>query len=317
VSGNTILDLADDAGFVKGDHDEPLHRGTRPDTDLPGDPDGGTSGNYFDANGNAYTVVDTFAGAAAHTDLDASDQFTVAGWFRERPDGGEDAYISKYGDNYGWDIRRSGGGSSVRTQLQRVSNGGNSGSVGITGDNNGGPWYFIAVSYTKENEFRSVRRFYTADSDAANKRLYLRWTGVHSPDNDSDSTGSMVVIGARDNSNNALNGPSIDRHSGAKMDDIAFWNRGLSLEELTAWYGLSYFSGLKANDPAVATLLDGPVGTSVGPVGPHSHAWKRIANSGTAGDISGSVLGEDAMIQISDTEALELVLGRGMLLLIR
>ncbi len=317
VSGNTILDLADDAGFGKGDHDATQNGGTRPDTDLPGDPDGGPVGNYFDANGNGYTVVDTFAGAAAHTDLDANDQFTVAGWFRERPDGNEDCYISKYGDNYGWEIRRSGSSSSLRTQLQRVSDSVHSGNVGITGDNNGGPWYFIAVSYTKENAFRSVRRFYTADSDAASKRLSLRWTGVQSPDNDSDSTGSMMVIGARDNSNNAGNNPAIDRHSGAKMDDIAFWNRGLTHEELTAWYGLSFFSGLKANDPAIATLLDGPVGTAVGPVGPHGHGWKKIARSGTAGDVSGSVLGERASIQISGTEALELDLRRGTLLIVR
>ena len=89
------------------------------------------------------------------------------------------------------------------------------------------------------------------------------------------------------------------------MDDIAIWNRGLSLEEVTAWYGLSYFSGLKATNAAIDALLDGPIGTLVVDVGPHEHDWRKIANAGTAGDISGSVLEEDALIQITATEALE------------
>ena len=199
----------------------------------------------------------------------------------------------------------------MRHQLQRVSNAGSSSSVGITSDNNGGPWYFFAVSYTKESEIQSVRRFYTADSGAANKRLYLRWTGVHSPDNDSDSTGSMMVMGARDNSNNAFNAPSIDRHSSTRMDDIACWNRGLTLEELTAWYGLGYFSGLKATNAAIATLLDGTVGTTVTNVGAHGHNWAKISTNGTAGDISGSVAGEDALVQVTATEALQLSLPEG------
>jgi len=305
MDSSTILDVADDAGFGKGDHDATQYNGLRPSSELPGDPDGGLIGNYFNANGNAYAVVNTFAGAAAHTDLDAGEQFTVAGWFREQPDGNNDTWVSKYGDGPGWNIFGNSGGW-IYGRLYGVSSSGNTGGVSVENNDNGGPWYFVAMSYTKESDSQSVRRIYTADSEAVDKRLYQRWSGIHSPDNDSDSTGSMMVMGARDNSNNAGTNPAIDRHSGSKMDDIAFWNRGLSTEELAAWYGLSYFSGLKATNTAMTTLLDGGVGTSVTAVGPHGHTWTMIGTNGTQGAISGTVGAEDALIQVTATEALQL-----------
>jgi hypothetical protein len=309
VTGQTVYDVADDAGDGKGDHDATLYGGTRPDNDLPGDPDGGLVGNYFNANGNDYGIVDTFGGAATHGDLDAGEQFTVAGWFRERPDGNEEPYISKEGNTYGWDLRRNGSGNSIRTDLRGTSGADNPSAFTITSENDGGPWYFMAVTYTKESDSYSAHRFYTADSDAADKGLnQVGGTVVHSTDNDASDTGSMVVFAARDNSNQDTTAPALDRYSNTKMDDIAFWNRGLSMEEVTAWYGLSYFSGLKATNAAITTLLDGSVGTSVTNVGAHGHNWTKISTNGTAGDISGSVSNVDAVVQITATEALQLSL---------
>ena len=305
VIGSIIQDVADDGGFGKGDHDATMYGGTRTNSNLPGDPDGGPVGSYFDANGNGYAVVDTFAGAASHSDLDAGDQFTVAGWFRERPDGSEEPYISKQGD-VGWDLRRYNTQNSIISYVRGTDGTDNSSAFSITSDDDGGPWYFMAVTYTKDNEYHSTVRYYAADSGAADKGIGIVGNPQsHSPDNDASETGSMVVFGARDNSNNHNTSPGIDRHSSTKMDDIAIWNRGLSLEEVTAWYGLSYFSGLKATNAAIDALLDGPIGTLVVDVGPHEHDWRKIANAGTAGDISGSVLEEDALIQITATEALE------------
>ena len=126
------------------------------------------------------------------------------------------------------------------------------------------------------------QRFYTADSEGADRGLRKRGGDIfHSPDNDVADTGSMVVFGARDTSNNDTTGPALDRYSSTKMDDIAIWNRGLSHAELTAWYGLSYFSGVKATDTAITTLLEGPVGTVATGLGPHGHTWTKISSAGT------------------------------------
>lgn len=307
VIGSIILDIADDADFGKGDHDATMYGGTRTNSNLPGDPDGGLVGSYFDANGNGYAVVDTFAGPAAHDDLEAADQFTVAGWFRERPDAKDEPYISKHGD-VAWDLRRFDTQSKARAHVRGTDGTDNTSDFTITSDDDGGPWYFLAMTYTKDNDYHSTVRYYAADSEAADKGIDIVGSPQsHSPDNDASASGSMVVLGARDNSNNDDTPPGIDRHSSTKMDDIAIWNRGLSMAEVTAWYGLSYFSGLKATNATITTLLDGPVGTLVLDVGPHAHNWRKIVNAGTAGDISGSVLKEDALIQVTPTEALEQV----------
>ena len=81
MSGQQALDVADDPIRGKGSHDATLYGGARPDTDLPGDPHGGLVGNYYDANGNMYGIVDVFGEGASHHDLDAGEQITVAGWF--------------------------------------------------------------------------------------------------------------------------------------------------------------------------------------------------------------------------------------------
>ncbi|MEM7393323.1 MAG: Ig-like domain-containing protein, partial [Verrucomicrobiota bacterium] len=306
VSGSTVFDLADDPGFGKGDHDATLFGGLRPNNDLPGDPDGGPVGNIFDANGADYGVVDTFSGGAHQSDLDAGEQLTVAGWFRERPDGNEEPYISKFGDNnLGWDIRRSGSSSFVRGDLRGSDGNDNTTPWPITSENNGGPWYFFSMTYTRESDFYSVQRFFSADSEAADRGLRQRGGDIfHSPDNDVGATESMVIFGGRDVSNNDTTPPAVDRLSSTKMDDIAIWNRGLSHTELTAWYGLSYYSGLKATDNAIAALVDGPVGLSVSNLGPHAHIWTKISTNGTMGDLSGAISNQTARIQITPTEAL-------------
>ncbi|MFP6906768.1 MAG: hypothetical protein VCG02_16220, partial [Verrucomicrobiota bacterium] len=309
VSGQTVFDVADDGGFGKGDHDATIvgAGGTLPDTGLAGDPGGGLTGNYFKAQSNAYAIVDLFGGTAQHSDLDAGEQFTVAGWFRELPDGNEDLHISKFGDgNVGWDLRRQGNSSRVRGHVRGSDGADNTADFTIVNNTDGGPWYFLALGYTKESDFYSTFRYYVADSEAANKSLSaFGTTGVHSPDNDVAPTGSMLVFGARDASNNDTTPPAIQRHGNTEMDDVAFWNRGLSHAELAAWYGLSYFSGVKATDPAITLLLDGPIG-AVASAGPHNHNWIKVANNGSPGELSGTIAGSDAMIQVTTTEALML-----------
>ena len=304
VSGNTILDLADNGGYGKGGHDATLYNGSRPGTGLPGDPAGGLDGNYFDANGDGYALVDDFDGAASHADLAGGDQFTIAGWFRELPDDSGEPWISKGNGGDGWRLRRNGIDSTVFFNLYGTDGVDDSAAFTTGGDVNGGPWYFMAVSYRKYSESHSALRFYAADSGAMDKGMDLvGTTAVHSPDNDSSPSSSMVVFGA-------AHELGIVNHSSAKMDDIAFWNRGLTLEEITAWYGMSYFSGVKATDAAITTLLNGPVGTSVTTVGPRGHTWEKISHAGTPGDVSGSLAGDDALVQITATEALEVSVPR-------
>ncbi|MEM7392334.1 MAG: hypothetical protein AAF492_08285 [Verrucomicrobiota bacterium] len=127
-----------------------------------------------------------------------------------------------------------------------------------------------------------------------------------SPDNNVNGTGSMVAFGARETSNNEFNNPILDRRSNVQMDDIAIWNRGLSHTELTAWYGLSYFSGLKANDPAIKPLVTGPLDVIAAGLGPHNHNWRKISHVGAVGDLTGRIASADALIQITPTEALVL-----------
>ena len=315
VSGATAFDLADDSGFGKGDHDATLFGGLRPGDNLPGDPNGGLAGNYFDANGADYGVVDTFGGPADHSDLDAGEQFTMAGWFRERPSGNQARYISKNGEGTsGWDLRRNGTGNSAINYLRGTSGTANSPNFNIAAEDDGGPWYFMAITYTRESAFYSTRQFYAADSESTDKSLNpIGNQDAHSPDNEAGATGSMLVFAARDSSDNASNPPVINGQGSVKMDDIAIWNRGLSHEEVTAWYGLSYFSGMKATNAAIQVLLDGPVGTAVSSVGPHGHNWTKITSNGTPGDLSGTVAGVDALIQITDSEALQLSLPDGVM----
>jgi hypothetical protein len=296
VSGSTVLDIANDAGYGKGGHNATQNGGTRPGTGLAGAPGGGLSGNYFDANGDGYASVDNFDGAAAQGDLEASDQFTIAGWFRELPDGSDDPWVSKNGGTAGWALRRNGSASSAVFDMYGTDGSDSSPALGVTSLVDGGPWYFMAATYRKFSESHSALRFYAADSGAADKSIaQVGAEIVHSPDNDTSASASMLVFGAAD-------APGIGSHSSAKMDDIAIWNRGLTPGEIAAWYGMSYFSGIKATDAGITTLLDGPVGTVVTDMGPHQHTWLKLSNAGTVGDISGSLAAGDAAVQITSTE---------------
>ena len=68
------------------------------------------TGKAADLNGNHYVVVST----AGEDTFDGGNQFTIASWVKEFPDGGWEPWVSKRGESgQGWQIRRYGGSKAM------------------------------------------------------------------------------------------------------------------------------------------------------------------------------------------------------------
>jgi len=193
------------------------------DTDTPYG--SGTGLQSLDTNGGNNAIL--IGGNEA--DFDTGDELTVVAWVKERPDGGWEPYISKRGESNGWQVRRHGNNSRFSYTL-RGTTGHDDNPVGTIdlGDNNGsGGWIHVVARYDgTTNQLKQL----IANGNVATPDLSQTDTGNIS------NTGSSVVFGARDNSNNAGNPASIGNWAHIKLDDVFIYDRWLSDAEVATIY---------------------------------------------------------------------------------
>jgi hypothetical protein len=194
--------------------------------DVPAALGGGQSIDF--SGGNNYAVIDS-AGAEAPFDL--GNAMTVSAFVKRLPNGGWEPYVSKNGENNGWQMRRHGGNQTLdwTTRGAGPNNGDFEGTSTAVGDGN---WHHVAMTY-----------------DGLAKRIYVDGafdSGEFAPGSISNS-GEQVVLGARQRS-----GPTYQAFSEAQLDDVSIHDQPLTLNQVQHLNS----GGDPLSLPAPTTLLD-------------------------------------------------------------
>ncbi|HAE11098.1 MAG TPA: hypothetical protein DCG39_05580, partial [Opitutae bacterium] len=174
------------------------------------------TGKSIDLNGNQYVTV---SDGGNQLTFNGGNAFSISTWVKEWPDGGWEPYISKKGEGQGWQLRRRGGDQDRICFTTR----------GVGNDD----WYF--QKNINDNQWHhlvgtfgsGVRRGYV---DGVMYGEETRFGSIN-------MTGSQLVFGARDNSGNANNNPSIGNHANIWLDDVRYYNVRLTSNEVTSIYG--------------------------------------------------------------------------------
>ncbi|HUT13144.1 MAG TPA: LamG-like jellyroll fold domain-containing protein, partial [Thermoguttaceae bacterium] len=187
------------------------------DADVPAGLAGGKSIDFRGGN-NAVTVDTNVDGADPNQNTFDVDRMTVAFWLKGWPDGNWNPFVSKYGEgSQGWQIRR---GDNWQDRIVFTMRGA------------GGDWWTEPPSDAGADEWHHV----VATYDGSRQELYVDGellAGTNRTGNINDS-GSVLVFGARDTSDNAGNAPNMDNWAHVQMDDIYIYDRGLSASEISA-----------------------------------------------------------------------------------
>ena len=213
------------------------------------------SGKAVNLNGNKYITV---SDGGNQSTFDGGSQIAISVWVKEMPDGDWDPWISKRGEGgQGWQLRRRNGIGYISWCLRGPGNDDwyvGAGSVG------NGDWHHLAVNWGG-----GKRNIYIDGAKA----------GEENRGGNINATGSQLVFGARDNSGNAGNNPSIGNHGNTFLDDIRIYNSPLTGTEIAAIYAgdaggampsmLHTLSALKGPTGFTATGL--PSGLSVNSAG--------------------------------------------------
>ena len=182
------------------------------------------SGKAVNLNGNKYITVDDDGDPNSHvagsqTTFDTGSALTVSFWSKEMPDGNWEPFISKRGDHQGWQIRRRNNDSNICFTMRGPGN---------------DDWYTSSAPL-KDNEWHHI----AATFGGGKRRFYIDGNKVQEENRGGSikATGSQLVFGARDNSGNAGNAPSIGNHSNTFLDDIRIYNRSISADEVNVLSG--------------------------------------------------------------------------------
>ncbi len=173
------------------------------------------TGKAADLNGNHYVVVST----AGEDTFDGGNQFTIASWVKEFPDGGWEPWISKRGESsQGWQIRRYSGSKAMILTI-RGPGGDDQLPASVNPDN----WTHIAAVW-----------------GGGYRKLYVNGEMLESEVRSGaiNVTNSALIFGARDNSANYNPAsPNIGNYANIWVDDVRFYNVFLSDTEVEQIYG--------------------------------------------------------------------------------
>jgi hypothetical protein len=194
-------------------------------------------------NGNHYVVVST----TGQDTFDGGNQFTIAFWTKEFPDGGWEPFISKRGESsQGWQVRRYGGEQKVSFTLR-----GPGGDDALRPTINVSNWTHIAAVWGG-----GYRKIFVNGALEASE---IRNGGVN-------VTNSALVFGAKDNSGDYNSAsPNIGNYASIWLDDVRFYNAYLSDTEVEQIYGGGMGDigqpWIVVNSPTAATAATGMVFT--------------------------------------------------------
>ncbi|MFP6886911.1 MAG: LamG-like jellyroll fold domain-containing protein, partial [Opitutales bacterium] len=210
--------------------------------------------------------------------FDGGTVFSISTWVKEWPDGGWEPYVSKRGEGNGWQLRRRGGDAD---RISFTMRGPGNDDWFFQKNINDDKWHHLVATFGGGKRKGYVDGVKIAEENRG---------GTVSP------TGSQLVLGARDNSNNAGNGVSIGNHSNIWLDDVRFYRGVLSEAEVKTIFDGDLYR------PRPAPVFTAPVATGGSPT-PVSVTFKLddkntdvtgfelsdiTATNGTLSDLAGS-----------------------------
>ena len=172
-------------------------------------------GKSINLNSDQYVTVSDGGSESA---FDGGTVFSISSWVKGWPNGSWEPYISKRGEGNGWQLRRRGGSAD---QLSLTLRGPGNDDWNIVKNINDGGWHHI-----------------TGVFGGGKRRIYVDGVkeGEENRSGTVSATGSQLVFGARDNSNNSGNAPSIGNHSSIWLDDVRFYRAALIDADVAAIY---------------------------------------------------------------------------------
>ena len=176
------------------------------------------SGYSLDLSNNAYVSI---SDNLDESTFDGKSAFSVSFWGRRWPTASWGAYVSKYGENNrGWQIRRSSTSSrKIAFTLRGPGNDDWGANTSNIGESN---WNHITATFGN-----------------GKRRLYQNGAliGQENRSGSIQGTGSKLIIGGSDHSNNANNGTNVRSQSNTSIDELRFYNRLITHEEVSSIYG--------------------------------------------------------------------------------
>ena len=172
------------------------------------------SGQSVNLTGNKFITV---SDGGSESTFDGEDFFTLSFWFKGWPDSEWEPFISKRGEsNQGWQIRRRG---DSQEQIAFTLRGPGNDDWGAASTANHNEWHHCVAVW-----------------GSGKRVLYIDGVEIGSDTRSGrvNATGSDLVFGARDNSGNAGNRPSIANHSNVWLDDIRFYRAVLKAEDVSS-----------------------------------------------------------------------------------
>lgn len=207
VEAGGVKDLAGD----DGQHDGTMTGGAF-SADVPTALASAGSRSLDLTGGNSQVVIDTFLGAAKDDDFDAikAPAMSVSVWVKGWPAGNWLPFVSKNGEDAGWQIRRQGGNQTGTFTLRGTSAADDPATTSDIGPNP--DWSHLVGTY-----------------DGTVRKMYVNGVEFLSvPDSgDISPTADLVVFG------NRMTGGAIQNaYSNLQLDDVGIWNYALSLDEI-------------------------------------------------------------------------------------
>ena len=180
------------------------------------------TGKAINLNGNKYVNVDDGQG---QTVFGGGTKFSISAWVKEEPDGDWEPWISKRGEGgRGWQLRKR-----VANEITFTTHG--------PGGGDGNFRKTATGPVVNDNEWHHLVAVH--GHDGGKQRIYLDGALFHEQTHSGyiNATGSQLVFGARDNSDNAGNAINIGNHSNTYLDDIRYYNRALTENEVAVMGG--------------------------------------------------------------------------------
>ena len=186
-------------------------------------------------------------GTANQTVFDVSSTFALTAWVKGIPTGNWSPFIAKNGESDGWQMRTFDGTTNISFTIRglgstAVEDQNPSGATNMKWDDYSNAWHLLTVVYNA-----GTRTTYLDDGTTS-------WTTGVDPDTPRAAPGAYLAFGARYDNNPNLTNSAYD----GLMDDIAFWNTGITAADVAEIYANGLYA---AFDPAIVTntslIIDG------------------------------------------------------------